>query len=208
MGAVNRFIPLIVILASWPSFVRAEASIAFSQQPDGGWKAGWSYNNKTQIEADNLALQHCGEQGGTNCTNVGNFNSSCTALAVQVGNNGWAVRYGRQDQARRDALKACIQMGLPCRVQASFCDAVKEVVETLICTHPVFTEEERLRLTLLNDPSAAQKVAAAITYLRDKYCRTIEEVPASDQDEQVHDNCSQHSGMYRGERVYWGECAE
>ncbi len=210
MGAGNRVIILIVVLVSWPSFAWAVASIAFSQEPNGGWQAGWSFNNKTELEADNTALQHCGERGGTNCAIVGNFNNSCTALAVQVGNNGWAVRYGQLEQARRHALKACVAMGLPCKIAGSFCDSVKEIVETLICTHPVFAEERRLHERILNDPSSVGQVAAAIAYLRDKYCRTIQEKPQYDQSEPVDENvnCNQYSGMFRGERVYWGECFE
>jgi hypothetical protein len=209
MGAGKYSLMTIIALALWPTLVRAEAAIAFSQEPNGGWQLGTAYNYKTGMEAENAALNNC-QKRGTKCTPVEHFNNSCVAFAVQIGNNGWATRYGSQDQAQRDALKACARMGLRCQIQASFCDSIKEVVETLICTRPVFTEEYRLKQTILDNPNAVGESTAAISYLRQKYCRTIEEKPDQDQSEPVGENvnCQQFSGIYRGERVYWGECNE
>jgi hypothetical protein len=140
---------------------------------------------------------------------VSGFSNICIGFAVQVGHNGWASRASANlADAKRQALRACRAMGLRCNLGASFCDTVKEVVETLICTHPIFTEEERLRTSLFDDPNNVQQVAAAIAYLHNKYCRTVQDDLISDQSEHVVENCYQYSGMYRGERVYWGRCLE
>jgi len=52
------------------------------------------------------------------------------------------------------------------------------------------------------------EVADAINYLRAKYCREIEGNPVSEQEAHLSDNCYQYTGIFRGERVYWGACLE
>ncbi|MEY9748811.1 hypothetical protein ABIF65_008185 [Bradyrhizobium japonicum] len=202
------FALLTIWLLLQPSIGFSEASIAFSQEPNGGSYTGWANNYRTQIEASDAALHTC-RRAGSNCVAITNFNNSCAALAVQVGSNGYAVRYASQiAQARSQALRACAAMGLQCSLQASFCDSVREVVKTLICTKPVFTEERRLLSTVDGSPDRTEYIASALAYLYQRYCRDTEEYVHSEEQVSVGDNCNQYSGLFRGEKVYWGQCHE
>jgi hypothetical protein len=71
--------------------------------------------------------------------------------------------------------------------------AVQDTRRELICMHPVFTEEYKLRATIDGSPSRTDYVAAAINYLRVKYCRQIDgnaiQELNSDQDTHIGDNC-------------------
>jgi hypothetical protein len=78
----------------------------------------------------------------------------------------------------------------------------------VICIKPVFTEEHRLRATIDGTPQKTDQVAAAINYLHERYCREIEGQLTADQNQFVGDNCYQYSGVFRGERVFWGACLE
>lgn len=212
MGAFIRqttFALLPVWLLLQPSNCFSEASIAFSQEPNGGWYTGTAYNHTTQQAASDAALESC-RRTGTNCIEIAaGFSQTCVALAVQAGGNGYAVRYGAQiAQARSQAQKACAAMGLQCSIQASFCDSVREVAKTLICTKPVFTEERRLLSTVDGSQARTEYVAAAILYMYQRYCRDIVENVSSDAEVPVGDTCTQHSGLFRGEKVYWGQCHE
>lgn len=84
----------------------------------------------------------------------------------------------------------------------------RELVKTLICTHPVFTEERRLLATVDGSPGRTQYVGGAIGYLYRRYCRDIEEELQASDVERIGDNCIQYSGIFRGEKVYWGQCHE
>jgi len=212
MGASVRrttFALLPIWLLLLPSHCFSEGSIAFSQEPTGGWYAATAHDHPTQQAASDAALQSC-RITGTNCLEVAaGFSQTCVALAVQAGGNGYAVRYGSQiTQARGQALKACAAMGLQCSIQASFCDSVREVVKTLICTQPVFTEERRLLSTVDGSQARTEYVAAAIAYLYQRYCRDIREAVSYDEQVYVGDTCTQYAGMFRGEKVYWGQCHE
>lgn len=211
MGASTRQITF-ALLPIWlllqPSNCFSEASIAFSQEPTGGWYTGTASNYPTKDAAAQAAAQSC-RKAGTNCQVIVVFNGSCVALAVQVGNNGYSHRYDSQiARARSQALTACAAMGLECSLQASFCDSVKEVVKTLICTKPVFTEERRLLSTIDGSPDRTEYVVSALAYLYQRYCRDVEEAVYSDEQVPVGDNCTQYSGLFRGEKVYWGQCHE
>lgn len=85
-------------------------------------------------------------------------------------------------------------------------------VSKLICIHPVFTTEYELMQAINGSSSRTQRIAAAINYLHLKYCREVTgpvaQAITADQDRQVGDACHQYSGVFRGERVYWGSCAE
>lgn len=79
---------------------------------------------------------------------------------------------------------------------------------TLICLRPVFMEEMNLRQKIDGNRDITIWVAQAINHLQGKYCRETDE--ALEQDDAVHvgDNCYQYTGMFRGERVFWGACHE
>jgi hypothetical protein len=102
------------------------------------------------------------------------------------------------------------------------------VPSTLICIHPVFAEEKRLENTLTvlcagsgdtrpgclhmnvrDAQTAGHNIAEQVKYLRDKYCRRTDDTLTADQKAAIPDtNCFQYSGIFRGERVYWGKCLE
>ena len=212
MSARVRIIGFIGLLIIWASEAMGEAAIAFSQAAAGGAAWGNSYNQKTPEEADNAAMRACqAQRQGTNCQTVANFRKTCGALAVQSGRNGWAVRYDANSaRARQAAQNACVAMGLPCQVRVAVCDTVMEVVTTMICTQPVFAETRKLNSAIDGTSQKTNEVAAAINYLHAKYCREIETEGrlTSDRDSNVGDNCWQYSGLFRGERVYWGQCSE
>jgi len=86
--------------------------------------------------------------------------------------------------------------------------ANRENVNTVICIKPVFTEERRLRGTIDGNPQTTDQVAVKINYLHARYCRQIEGRLSPDQTQFVGDNCYQYSGVFRGERVFWGSCLE
>jgi hypothetical protein len=203
----------LAFMSAWlfaqPSNCLGEGSIAFSQESSGRSYVGGAYNHPTQQAASADALQRC-RKAGTNCIEIAaNFGGTCVALALQVGNNGYAVGYHAQiAQARNEALRTCSRMGTRCYIEASFCDTFKEVAKTLICTHPVFTEERRLLSTFDGTRARAESIGAAIAYLYQRYCRDIEEELVIDGRIHVGDNCTQYSGMFRGETVYWGSCSE
>jgi hypothetical protein len=77
---------------------------------------------------------------------------------------------------------------------------------TLICLHPTFAEEVLLLGQIDGDRSTTDRIAQAIINLRAKYCRLVHEVPKSDAEAEIKKNCFQYTGMFRGERVYWGAC--
>ena len=80
--------------------------------------------------------------------------------------------------------------------------------ETLICLHPVFTEERRLTEEIDGTEATTKRIAQAINFLRAKYCMTVAGEPDYDESTSLNETCVQHSGMFRGERVYWGGCFE
>ena len=156
-------------------------------------------------------MEDCEKNGGNACTLVGDvFNNLCAALAVQIGGNGYSVsRKPNKEDAGKQALSSCNRMGTRCRVVGTVCDSVKE--RHVICTQPVFKEEFRLKQTLDGTAEKTESVTQAIRYLNDRYCRAMyDDYPDSDQEEGIEgvELCRQYSGMFRGERVYWGQCFE
>lgn len=210
MSMLSLITGLVIAALLLPPNAWAEAAIAFSQEDYGAWHFGTAYNYQKALEANNAALERCNSEGGINCVIVTNFSDSCAAVAVQVGNNGWSAGFGTHaPQAEKEALMRCMALtGLQCKIAVSFCDSVKEAVKTVICVHPVFTEEYKLRQTIDGSPQRTDYVAAAINYLRLKYCREIEGLVTADHETHIGDNCYQRSGFFRGERVFWGECLE
>jgi hypothetical protein len=82
---------------------------------------------------------------------------------------------------------------------------LKHAPSTLICLHPVFTEEMKLRDQIDGNRSTTIRIAQNINYLNAKYCRLAER-PEHDGWLRVKDICFQYTGMFRGERVFWGAC--
>lgn len=63
-----------------PLDARVEGAYAFGQNAvTGGWAGGTACNYSTAMEADNAALQSCG-QIGPNCQIISHFDSQCFAI--------------------------------------------------------------------------------------------------------------------------------
>jgi len=186
----------------------SEGSFAYGQYGNGAWAAGTSWNYKTEREAQNTAMSNCNSRG-YNCQILTTFRNTCFAYAVQNDGSGFGSGFGKtQREARNVALSGCHQYGMACSVRESFCDTIQETVSTLICAHPVFAEEQRLKASLDGSDARTDYIAQAINHLRAKYCRLVEGTLESAQQEHVGDNCFQYSGYFRGELVYWGRCHE
>jgi hypothetical protein len=205
-----------VVCTFWPSLCAAGGAIYVSQEVNGAVVYGTAYNYPTMSGAANVAEKDCRARG-LSCKLLATVAGGCLALAVQSGNNGFAGGLGSDlTGAQSQALVGCGRMGMPCKVESSFCDTVKEPdesFETLICIHPVFTEEKRLEYTIISSSTAeeaetaARLAAQAVAYLHSKYCRTIKGRLFPDQQTMIWgSNCLQDSAMFRGERVYWGDC--
>jgi hypothetical protein len=79
---------------------------------------------------------------------------------------------------------------------------------TLICLRPVFMEELRLRDRIDGNRATTIWVAQAINHLNAKYCRLVDVMPQQDDSVYVKHSCVQYTGIFRGERVFWGKCWE
>lgn len=86
--------------------------------------------------------------------------------------------------------------------------AVVRTGSTTICIRPVFEQELKLQGHIDGTEDRSQEVAEAIIYLRDQFCRTTHEVLMADRQQHLGGNCLEYSGIFRRERVYWGECHE
>jgi len=83
--------------------------------------------------------------------------------------------------------------------------------ETEICLRPVFIEEMRLREMIDGKRSTTQWVAQALNHLKSKYCAIVTAEIEPDDSVSAGDTggaCQQYTGLYRGERVFWGACHE
>jgi len=186
----------------------AEGAYAFGQGQNGAWSGGTAYNYATSREAINSATERC-ERRGIQCTLLTQIQNICFAVAVQSGGNGygWATRTDLS-VARREALVSCQKHGIACAISEAFCDTVVEQQKTVICIRPTFAQEMKLRATIDGSSERTKEVADALIYIRDRFCRTTTEKMVSDTETHVGDNCYQYSGLFRGERVYWGQCLE
>jgi hypothetical protein len=191
-----------------PHHAGAEGAYAYGQGHNGAWSGGSAYNYSTAQEAIDSATQRC-EQRGIPCQLVTQVQSTCFAVAVQNGNNGWGwATRGDLSDARREALQSCQRNGLECSISEAFCDAVIEQQKALICVRPTFEQETKLRAMIDGSDARTREVADAILYIRDRFCRTTTDTMVSDTETHLSDNCYQYSGLFRGERVYWGQCLE
>jgi hypothetical protein len=99
---------------------------AVAVAPNLDW--GYSYNFKTEKEAQNSALGRCMGQNGADCKLVATVPGYCIALAVSGGEKKWAVSgiTGALNVAEPDAIFHCNEKS--CVVVASLCaDNVRHV---------------------------------------------------------------------------------
>ena len=96
-------------------------SIAFSQDPGGGYTWAMVWNSSGHEQAKQLAMEKCRGRGGENCQDVGWFKNQCAALAVGDG-NGFAGGGGRTTaEAESTALSKCRTVDNNCRIVVSRC---------------------------------------------------------------------------------------
>ena len=96
-------------------------SIAFSQEPDGGYAWGMSWSFADRESAANVAMDECRGEGGSACSEAGWFRNTCGALAIGDGNGMGTGGGGTEAEAERTALAECRKVNANCRVAASEC---------------------------------------------------------------------------------------
>ena len=109
---------VLVTVIGWSS-AQAEdqyGSIAFSQEANGGYNYGISWNHATRDAARSRAVQECRNKGGRNCGEVLAFRNTCGAVAIG-GGNGYGTGGGDSvDAAEQSAISKCrVQRQLPHR---------------------------------------------------------------------------------------------
>jgi hypothetical protein len=231
------------IAISWIVIIGG-ALAAFAQSPPSTWEHNGStvqlFANgaKRQFYYQNPrpGMQQEGVRPGTLLFDGQRRGSQYSGTAYMFSRACGAVGYAVSGAVSADDRQVTLYGNAPrldayCRVSGSAPDVLifnfaalpqadaetinRENVRTIICIHPVFTEEKRLENLIFSagDAPTAQAsgryVAEAVKYLRDQYCRPIEGTLTADQRTAIPDtNCYQESGIFRGERVYWGECYE
>ena len=90
-------------LAIAPAGASADTYVAIAYSEDAG-VSGWANNASTRADAESMAMSHCADYGGTDCTIVVWAKNGCGALAVDGSN--WAPGLGATlAAAEADALK-------------------------------------------------------------------------------------------------------
>ena len=96
-------------------------SIAFSQQGDGGYQWGFTWDFESREVARNRAIAECRSKGGRSCSEIFWFRNTCGALAIG-GANGWGAGAGATTlEAQRSALEQCRTTNRNCRLSVSRC---------------------------------------------------------------------------------------
>ena len=96
-------------------------SIAFSQQADGGYEWGITWNSDSREAARNRAIAGCRREGGRICSEIFWFRNTCGALAIGSG-NGWGAGSGETTvKAQRGALEKCRTRNRDCQIAVSRC---------------------------------------------------------------------------------------
>ena len=96
-------------------------SIAFSQEPGGGyaWGMAWDHDNLTA--ARRQAVAACQDRGGSNCAEQVWFRNACGALYIGDG-NGWGSGWGRTKSIAEDMARGqCRSRNSNCQQAASQC---------------------------------------------------------------------------------------
>jgi hypothetical protein len=103
---------------------------AIAYSPSDG-AMGWSYNNSTQLAADNAAMRSC---SGSDCRVVVRFNAACGAVAVGM-NGGWGADTGADSaSAEHNAAVACTSYGNPnCRAIRWVCSSGWDGIHKVSC---------------------------------------------------------------------------
>ena len=105
-------------------------SIAFSQQGDGGYQWGFTWDLDSREAARNRAIAGCRSKGGRSCSEIFQFRNTRGALAIG-GANGWGAGAGTTTlEAQRGALKQCRTTNRNCQVAVSRCAKASTKVAT------------------------------------------------------------------------------
>ncbi len=82
---------------------------------------GYSYDYRTQHQAEQRALNECLAAGGTDCVRATWFRNACGALAVGSG-NGWGAHWGNnRNGAEYNALQTCRNNASNCAIRRWVC---------------------------------------------------------------------------------------
>lgn len=120
-------------------------SIAFSQQPDGGYKWGITWNSRSREGAESQAITGCRGEGGRSCTEIYWFRNTCGALAIG-GGNGWGTGAGATAvDAQRGALAKCRTRNRDCQIAVARCAVASTNAVTQSLTYSSRGEQPKLR---------------------------------------------------------------
>ena len=113
---------LVVTMASMQAQAQNRyGSIAFSQQPDGGYEWGITWNFESREAARSRAIAGCRREGGRSCGEIFWFRNTCGALAIGSG-NGWGAGAGKTTlEAQRGAIEKCRARNRDCQIAVSRC---------------------------------------------------------------------------------------
>ena len=132
---MRLFAALAVGLVATMASMQAQAqnrygSIAFSQQGDGGYQWGFTWDFESREVARNRAIAGCRNKGGRSCSEIFQFRNTCGALAIG-GANGWGAGAGATTlEAQRGALEQCRTTNRNCQVAVSRCAKASTKVAT------------------------------------------------------------------------------
>ena len=123
---MRLFAALAMVLVATMASMQAQAqnrygSIAFSQQSDGGYEWGVTWNSESREAARSRAVAGCRSEGGRDCSEIFWFRNTCGALAIGSG-NGWGAGSGATTvKAQRGALEKCRTTNRDCQIAVSRC---------------------------------------------------------------------------------------
>lgn len=147
---MRLFAVLAAVLVATTASMQAQAqnrygSIAFSQQPDGGYEWGITWNAESQQAARSRAVAGCRSEGGRNCSEIMWFRNTCAALAIG-GGNGWGTGAGATTaEAQREALEKCRARNRDCQVAVSRCAVASTTAVAQSLGYSSRREQRKLR---------------------------------------------------------------
>lgn len=105
-------------------------------------------------------------------------------------------------------LVAVILIGLVPAQATAQCHIEEKGAQKTICIRPIFSDILATCDQLYTNPADVELVANQINRMFVRYCRrSVGDLIADKEDDLSRGyGCKQYSGIYRGERVYWGSC--
>ena len=147
---MRLFAALAMVLVATMASMQAQAqnrygSIAFSQQSDGGYEWGITWNAESREAARSRAVAGCRSEGGRDCSEIFWFRNTCGALAIGSG-NGWGAGSGATTvKAQRGALEKCRTTNRDCQIAVSRCAVASTTAVAQSLRYSSKREQRKLR---------------------------------------------------------------